>query len=204
MGDILYIFITCKNNFVKSHSRIIKMMNKIDYKDYIIVLGGINDYYNLKNKILFLKCNDNYEGLPEKIIKTYNFIYRSNLYIKYKYICKCDDDIIIKKLIESDKLYDYCGNLRNSYIGDREWHIGKCSKNSIYNNKKYEGEYVPWCLGGYGYIISTKILHYIINEKKEYKDEIYEDLYIAKILYKNNIFPKHINIKEYLYSEDHQ
>ena len=56
MGDILYIFITCKNNFVKSHSRIIKMMNKIDYKDYIIVLGGINDYYNLKIKFYF-KCN---------------------------------------------------------------------------------------------------------------------------------------------------
>ena len=107
------------------------MMNNLNYKDYIIVLGGINNYFNLKNKILFLKCNDNYEGLPEKIIKTYNFIYRSNLYIKYKYICKCDDDIIINKLIESNKLYDYCGNLRNSYIGDREWHIGKCSKNSI-------------------------------------------------------------------------
>ena len=61
---------------------------------------------------------------------------------------------------------------------------------------------MPWCLGGYGYIISKCAIDLIQNDTK-YFEHIYEDLYIAIILFEKNIKPVNINIKEFVISPDH-
>ena len=203
MNNLLYVFITCEVRFPKCYDRIKDMMKLLDLEDYIIIKGGnIQEEYDIESHILNLNCNDFYEGLPEKIIKTFTFLYNSPLFSKYTHFCKIDDDIEIKNLLTDDILFDYCGHLNNNYDGSRGWHIGRCSENSIFNTTEYKGEYVPWCEGGYGYILSKTVLEFIVKETNYY-NEIFEDVYIAKILHSNNVFPVHINIKHYLYSKDH-
>ena len=71
--------------------------------------------------------------------------------------------------------------------------VGKCSKHSVWNKKIYKGNYVPWCRGGYGYILSRKSALEVKDYKEKYDDEIYEDLLIAKILLKSDIQPTVLN-----------
>jgi len=178
-------------------------MKKLNYNDFIIVKGGEFNYeynYNNDTHILNLNCNDYYEGLPEKVMKTLQFINNNILFQDYKYICKFDDDIIINKLFNINNLFDYCGCIL--ITGYRQWHIGKCSKNNIYNTTPYKGIYVPFCSGGMGYILSNNSISILVKDKN-YKNEIYEDVYIAKILHKNKIYPTYLNMTEYIYSKDH-
>jgi hypothetical protein len=201
-SEHLYIFLSCKTRIDNCYDRIIKMMNNLNCYHFIIVVGGDEyEYYNKHTHILRLNCNDKYEGLPEKVIKTFKHVYYNMP--QYKYICKLDDDVVIRNLLDDVYLYDYCGNVNNSWEGIRNWHIGRCSEDSHFNWNQYTGDYVPWCLGGCGYVVSKNSLQYIV-EDTNYCDDVYEDVYIAKLLYKNNIFPQQIwNMTKYIYSKDH-
>ena len=201
---ILYLFLSCQKRLNKNYDRIVKMMNYFNYDKYIILTGGHNkNIYEKNHKRLKLKCNDNYEGLPEKMIKAYKFIYENNFFNEITFICKLDEDMILKKLLDIKSLNDYCGKINYSKKIERDYHIGKCSKNSKFNNSLYKGNIVPWCLGGHGYILSKKSLK-ILKDDIEYCNEIYEDLYIAKILNKNKIYPSNFkNIKEYFISSEY-
>ena len=203
---LLYIFISCKSKIDNCYTRITNMMNELNYDNYIIVTGGneTNIYHDDKH-LLELVCNDFYEGLPEKVIKTYKFIYENKSFERFTHFCKLDDDMIVKKIINnSSELPDYCGRVDATRRGNRRWHINKCSKDSFFNNNEYTGAYVPWCLGGCGYIISKKSLQ-LLSSDTDYYNEIYEDVYVAKILYTNNIYPQHMsNLSAFIYSEDHQ
>ena len=168
-------------------------MSNLNCQDYLIITGGYQINNHLPNKkLLQLNCNDFYEGLPEKIHNTYTFIYQNDYFNNYKYICKLDDDMVINNLLYPHLLTPYGGIVNTMLYGNREWHIGKCSEDSKFNKHPYKGYYVPWCLGGYGYVISTKNLEFI-SKDTTYLDEIYEDLYIAKILFKHKIYPVHIS-----------
>ena len=96
MSDILYIFISCQSRFNNCYNRIKNMMKNLNSEDYIIVKGGYKyTHYIKEEKLLHLNCNDFYEGLPEKVLKTYKFISDDNNFVKYNFICKLDDDMII-------------------------------------------------------------------------------------------------------------
>lgn len=203
-NTLLYVFLSCQKNITTCNERIINMMKHIS-DDFLIVLGGYSTTtYDQTTHILQLNCNDLYEGLPEKAKKTYKFISENNIFDKYSHVCKLDDDMVIKKLFSNDVLSDYCGKVNND-TGNRSWHIGKCSKNSKYYDKEYRGDYVPWCLGGHGYIISRKCLKIIAKRiDHDYDVFCYEDLFIAIILYENNVFPKTINnLEDYICSPVH-
>jgi hypothetical protein len=201
---LLYIFVSCKSRIEKCYPRIKNMMNKLKNNNYIIVTGGHEKYkYSCNKHLLEINCNDYYEGLPEKIIKTYKFIYESGLFNNFTHFCKLDDDMVIKQTINTSLLNEYCGKVNSNKSGDRKWHINKCSKDSLFNNREYRGPYVPWCLGGWGYFISRNILKILADDTKYY-NEIYEDLYIAKILYNKQIYPTNLsNLSIYIYSKDH-
>ena len=204
-STILYIFFTHELNFNNVYTKIQTMMSKLNNKNYIIVKGiDLDSYYDKDNKVLNINCNDKYEGLPEKVLKTFQYIVNNIEFNNYNYFFKLDDDMIINKLInENDiKNYNYCGKVNISYNGNRKWHIGKCSKNSKFNTMEYKGNYIPWCLGGYGYIISRNAIN-LIKNNTNYKEHIYEDLYISLLLNENNIKPIHINIQNYVISPDH-
>lgn len=180
------------------------MIQKLNYGKYVIVTGGhLENIYNNNNKRLKLNCNDTYEGLPEKMIKTYKFIYENEEFNNITHICKLDEDMILKKLLNKKILSNYCGSVVKKN-GNRRWHIGKCTPGSKFNKVPYLGDYVPWCKGGCGYILSKKSLK-ILKDNKNYDNEIYEDLYIAKILRRNKIFPKQLNnIKKFFKSPEHR
>ena len=83
MIPILYFFITHQKNLKTTYQ------NKIKYfKFAIIVCGSNNTYYNHKTRILYIKCNDYYEGLPEKIIKTLKFLSESPYFSNYTHFVK--------------------------------------------------------------------------------------------------------------------
>lgn len=205
MNNILYVFFTHSKNLLHVSTRINNMMNNLNYDNYIIVCGNDYDELNLNKKLLYIKCNDLYEGLPEKIIKTFNFLVHNEYLQKFKYFCKLDDDMSINVLIKEENIKnnDYCGRVNRGKSGDRNWHIGKCSKNSLFNITPYKGEYVDWCLGGYGYIVSANAITKIC-EDNSYLTHIYEDLYIAILLKKQNILPADFDIRNYITSPDHK
>ena len=201
---LLYIFVSCKSRIEQSYPRIINMMKELKNHSYIIVTGGHDEYkYSHDKHLLEIQCNDYYEGLPEKVIKTYKFINENKLFNNFTHFCKLDDDMVIKQLIDTSLLTDYCGKVNNNWSGNRKWHINRCSKDSSFNNTEYSGPYVPWCLGGCGYIISRNSLK-IVSTDTNYHNEIYEDLYIGKILYGRQINPTNIlGPSKYIYSKDH-
>lgn len=204
-SKILYIFFTHKLNFNNVYTKIQTMMFNLNNKNYIIIKGiDLETYYDKDNQVLNINCNDKYEGLPEKVLKTFQYIVNNIEFNNYNYFFKLDDDMIINKLInENDiKNYNYCGKVNVNYDGNRKWHIGKCSTNSKFNTMEYKGNYIPWCLGGYGYIISRNAIN-LIKNNTNYKEHIYEDLYISLLLNENNIKPIHINIQNYVISPDH-
>lgn len=201
---LLYIFVSCKSRIEQCYPRITNMMNELKNNNYIIVTGGHDEYkYSNDKHLLEINCNDYYEGLPEKVIKTYKFIYESGLFNNFTHFCKLDDDIVIRQTINTSLLTEYCGKVNSNMNGNRKWHINRCSKDSLFNTREYSGPYVPWCLGGCGYIISRNILK-ILADDTNYYNEIYEDLYVAKILYDKQIYPTNIsNLSIYIYSKDH-
>jgi len=168
------------------------------------------NWYDEKERILYLNCRDTYECLPEKIICMIDQVLNNQKFDKYTHILKIDDYEAMN--LTQDKinnLYNYKIIKNNNYIGQNKlyytdesncyYHYGKVSENSSWHNKKYRGSFVPWLNGGRSYILSKhamKCIQFIYNSSnldKVYKYEIYEDLMIAKLLYKFNIFPIELN-----------
>lgn len=192
---ILYIFITHQNNISNCYNRIKDMM--ID--DFIVVQGGfIKNNYNEDSNILELNCNDTYIGLPEKVMKLFHFLISDSRFRKYTHFVKLDDDMNVVRRFEEIE-GDYLGNVHYG-DGDRQWHMGRTG--TFWDKIPYLGEFKPWCMGGFGYIVSRKSLEKIIPNY-EYLEHIYEDVYIGILMNSIGIEPKKINIKEYLVSPEH-
>jgi len=203
---ILPIIVSCKKNE--------KYWNSIlDKNPQAILFYGdpsLHENYNYDEirRILILKCNDFYEGLPEKMIALISAILELKCFQHVKYIVKIDDHDIINKILNLDYIQHRL-NIKphDSYIGNRiihydkfkkvtrRWHFGKCSKGSYWEKKLYNGVYTTWADGGQGYILRRDAMEKIatiynfsnINNVGKY--HIYEDLMIALILNKFKIKP---------------
>ncbi len=196
---VLYCFIAHQ----KTHKNVLKKINNLIYPA-ICVVGGSNNYFD--GKTLYVDSNDNYDGLPEKVFKALIEITKIDELNNFSHICKLDEDMEIKRLFPQQALrnINYGGNIQYS-DGDRFWGMDKFSTNSKFSNNPYEGPFVPWCRGGYGYLISRKAINQIKKITVNFYNEPYEDLLIAKLLHKKNIYPKKIdNLDKYIYSRNHQ
>ena len=192
---ILYIFITHKDNINNCYDRIKSMM--VD--NFIVVQGGcISDSFNEESKVLSLNCNDKYVGLPEKVMKSFHYLISDERFNQYTHFVKLDDDMTVLKNFENIQ-GDYLGNVHYG-DGSRQWHMGKTG--TFWDKVPYLGEFKPWCMGGFGYIVSRESLKKIVPNY-DYLNHIYEDVYIGLLMNKVGIEPKKINIKEYLVSPDH-
>lgn len=201
--NLLVIVLSCQKN----KNIIIKILEK-NIPNVYIVTGGHSES-EMIGKLINLKCNDYYEGLPEKMICIYDFIMQNHYFDKFTHIMKIDDHDFHKYSIENtEKIikdlpqdYHYFGKIVFSVNrgNDRRWHFNKVSKGSYWDNKIYSGNYVPWCDGGSSYIVTRHAINFILKEYNItnldilYKNEIYEDLCIAKCLYKHNIYPKKVS-----------
>jgi hypothetical protein len=191
----LYIFITHQNNIKNCYNRIKDMM----INDFIIVQGGfIKDNYNEDTRILDLNCNDNYIGLPEKVMKTFHFLISDNRFDKYNHFIKLDDDMVVVKKFENIE-GDYLGNVHYNK-GSRRWHMGKTG--TFWDKLPYLGEFKPFCMGGFGYLVSRNSIKKIVPNY-EYTVHIYEDVYLGILMNRIGIIPQKINTKEYMVSPDH-
>lgn len=195
MTKPLYVFISHKKNINYCYDRIESMMNN----NFIIVKGGsIKNHYDENLRILELNCNDKYVGLPEKIIKTFNFLISDKRFYYYTHFVKLDDDMkIIKEFDEING--DYLGNVHYNE-GNRKWHMGRTG--TFWDKLPYTGEFKPWCMGGFGYIVSRTALNKI-TPNHDYLNHIYEDVYVGLLMYSVGIKPKKINVKKYMISPDH-
>ena len=199
---VLYIFITHQSNLNNCYSRIKEMM--ID--DFIIVEGGnIADVYDHNTKILKLNCNDTYIGLTEKVMKTFHFIMPNKEFGKYTHFIKLDDDVEVVKKFDcyNIKELDYFGAIMYRSDGNynRRWHMGKT--NTYWDRIPYQGEYKPFCSGGFGYGVSRRALDKFIPNF-DYITNIYEDVNMALLMDKHGIKPTDISdIREFLKSPKH-
>ena len=195
---MLVVFMSCKKN-----NNLWKKILNVDINS-IIFYGNpeINEPFTYNNRILTLKCNDTYDFLPVKVYLMVKAILEIPEFSDITHILKIDDwdtkiDDDIDNKIKGLDLSDYCGQkLNNQYVGDRRWHFNKCPIDSIWNNKEYDGKYIPWIDGGCGYILSRNAMNLISNtnmsESEICNNFIYEDLMISLMLHSNNIFPQEI------------
>lgn len=168
------------------------------------------NWYDENERVLYLNCRDTYECLPEKVICMIDQVLTLPVFKDVTHILKIDDYEAVKltedkiKNLESYRAiskFEYVGqDLLESGGGDaRKYHYGKVTPDSDWDNAPYKGSYVPWLNGGKSYILS-RLAMTLINEEYNssnldvlYKKEIYEDLMIAKCLFKNGIYPKEID-----------
>jgi hypothetical protein len=191
----LYVFITHQNNINNCYDRIKQMM----ITDFVVVQGGcIKDDFNDETKVISLNCNDSYVGLPEKVMKTFHFLISRDEFKEYNHFCKLDDDMKVIQRFENLE-GDYSGRVHYG-DGNRQWHIGRSG--NFWDRIPYLGEFKPWCMGGFGYVVSRFALEKITPDFK-YLDHIYEDVYIGLLMFNAGIDPTNIDTKKYLLSPDH-
>ena len=191
----LYVFITHRNNINNCYERIKKMM----VNDFVIVQGGfLKDTYDEEKRVINLNCNDSYIGLPEKVMKTFHFLISDDRFSKYSHFCKLDDDMKVIKRFEylTD---DYIGAVHYG-DGSRQWHMGRCG--NFWDKVPYLGNFEPWCMGGFGYVVSRFALEKALPNFN-YLDHIYEDVYIGLLMNSVDVTPINIDTKKYLVSPDH-
>lgn len=209
-AKLMYVFLSHKDILEVAKKSIFKMMSEIKCKDFVIVCGSKKTEYIENDKVLFINCNDNYEGQPEKVLGAMSFIIQSEIFSEYTHFLKIRSSVGIKKPIEClafEKL-NFAGNVTRKE-GNRNWHIGQCSFESKFNFKPYNGKWIPWCpshgnsAGNLGYLLSRKAIE-VIKDKPVPEDQIYDDLCIAILLKEKGIEPTDFDLQKYLFKRDVQ
>jgi len=203
--NLLVTVLSCKK-----HSHLWKEI-KNRTTNLIIFTGSYNNstFYDRKSKILYLNCNDHYEGLPEKMILLIEQILNMPEFKNITHILKIDDhdtyftDDNIKNIHNLNELhfYNYIGQ-KKEYRPPNTWsdyHFGKISKKNYWNNRKGNVSNATWLDGGCSYILSRKAMKCInktynssnINILR--KREIFEDVMIGRLLASYNIHARQVN-----------
>jgi len=177
-------------------------------RDIVILCGGNEKESYMENKIIYLKCNDLYDGLPEKMVCAIDFILKQPEFSSVTHILKADDHDTKFNKEHIDNLEQRHSNILNThdYIGQQIWdygnylhHIGRVPLYSFWNNRKLEDSSRPFCSGNATYILSKKAMMCVNNNfninnldflRKTY---VLEDTMMANILYTENIKPFKLN-----------
>jgi len=178
----------------------------------IILCGGATET-KLEGNILYIDCIDTYDGLSEKMMKTYEFILHSELFTGFTHILKADDHdtyFELKQIKEIETLhrnilnvYDYVGQKLHKYehMSAAVHHFGRVPITSPWYNMPMKEPFTPFLNGGSTYILSTKSVYALVSNKEDYtKFCSSEDRMVGSILSKHNIYPYelHMNIKTWI------
>ena len=202
MNFLLVIYSCRKYIFMKDYY--VDKYKNMGY-DVIFVFADPNlendvDYvYDKENNMVVLKCEDDFEHLPNKTYFLTKIILNSSRLKNYDYIIKMDDDtefnINYNTLIGMDVFKEnthYTGPLLlTSNPTEHDYHFGKCTNNMELNITPYElKEKLSWG-SGFFYILSrhaiTIINGCITNNNSILQDFLYEDMMIGKIMSENDI-----------------
>jgi len=205
---ILAVVLSC----MKHHKLWKHIAARMD-KDILIFVGGSEStHFDEPNKILYLKCGDTYDRLPEKIICMIHTILNMDCFSDVTHIIKIDDYDTMWDKSHIDNLYTIAELKTYHYIGQTKhliehkfngtYHYNKVRPSSYWFRRPYVGgNIVEYLLGGDTYILSRHAMILINNTYNTshietiYKTHIYEDLMIGQILAKHDIFPIVINYK---------
>ena len=170
--------------------------------DHLIICGDpdLESNYIVEGKVLYVKCRDTYDGLPEKIICALNAFKELFPKNEYTHILKIDSDahigknfnINVKQVTDND----YIGKVKFNQ-GSRNYHFGRVGLDSHWFNKKWNGNFKPFLCGGSSYILSSKSVDVItsyygfdeVHNDKVYTTHITEDSMIGIILDRGGIKP---------------
>lgn len=163
--------------------------------EYKYFIGRNEVQETIDDNVVILDCEDNYESLPIKVKKMFEWILNNKSSINF--VFKTDDDIIFNfdKLyeqflkVESEKI-DYAGHIVHLKSGKSSYHFGKCENEEL--NKLIDMESTSYCAGG-GYFLSKKSLQIVTNQIEIYQN-IFEDYSVGRTLNQNNIYPYDINL----------
>lgn len=197
---LLYAFITHQAHLSQTLARVAPMMESRALP-YVICCGGFEqEEYDPSCHLLRLACDDTYAGLPDKVFHLYRAFLAHENFLRYTHLAKLDEDMTVLRAIPDPLLRDYSGVIEWK-PGSRRWHFGKCP-GSPWNDRPYEGPFVPWALGGTGYILSKKACQAVLQTAQP-SEEIYEDVMVGKALRLHDILPSSLPMRRFVISPDH-
>lgn len=192
---MFYVFISHNVKIVEHYEIISKNMSELDYNNYGVFYGGTDKHLS-KEHIIHIDCDDTYEGLPNKIYSICKYLSSNNKYKNFSHFCKIDGTTPVISLVPIFSNINYYGSIIPQNNA-RNWHFEKTSIGSIWKNKSYTGKYIPYCSGGC-YVLSRKAIECIAKYPDNPEKDIFEDLYVAQQLIKDNIYPTYYNVKQHL------
>ncbi len=198
-SDTLVVIYSCQKNL---NTRI-KTIRETWLKDleelnipYLIVVGGGDD--NVRDDVLYLNVSDDYEYLPQKSLKLYEWIYYNT---QFQYVYKIDDDCYfnVKEFFSKPtyKKHHYYGRIIERDLGttNRLWHMKK-SKSEFYKNSIDKSpEPSKYADGGGGYSLSRYAIYKLLKSLKTKEGQllvsvsIMEDKLIGDLLRLSGISP---------------
>jgi hypothetical protein len=200
----LFMIISCK----KEKKMWKNIQKKFEDYNYVILCGdnkGSN--YSIEKNIIYIDCNDLYDGLPEKVLGGLLVINNDSKFKNISHIIKIDSNNYlsrknIKKVLSKvQKLseYDYFGQkvheIKKKLKLEGAYHFKNVIPSSKWYKQEYKGDYCDYLDGGYSYCLSRKSINLITSQfnfsnfKSISDKHIYEDLMIALLLRKFGIFP---------------
>ena len=199
MPRILTLVVSC----AKNQNLWAQILSK-NIDDILILCGKpLKSAYSLEGKVLYLNCNDAYEGLPEKMIFALNAVRDMPMFNEITHVLKVDDhDVLFSRQVITNLEDNGAGLLeKHDYVGQHVYtgcagahHIGRCP-GSPWNKRLYEGEDAMYAAGGYSYILSARAAGLVCEaygfaDKDEIgREHVYEDLMVAIILRRHGIYP---------------
>jgi len=152
----------------------IKTLRKTWLKDlkklgipYVIIVGDGKGYH--KDDIVYLDAPDDYEGLPQKTMKTVEWVYRNT---DYAHMLKIDDDCFLNVeeyfFSQSYRKFDYYGRVVSGPLGsmDRCWHQSKSSTQRGQRQLDKSPEPARYADGGSAYALSRRAMGAIMKARK--------------------------------------
>jgi len=179
---VVFLILATKK-YKKKYEKLLNYLKTFNY-DYYIILST-DDKQKIEKPYIYLKIDDFWENLANKMIKALDIIYKNTV---YSHVYKVDDNFFELNINLNNDIFnlDYYGNYIINNIKP-DYHFGKC-KNKKLNTLEYENLFIaPYAAGGYGYLLSRKAIFILLNNKDYIKNEIYEDKAIGDVLYTNNI-----------------
>lgn len=164
---------------------------------FFFVIGTHKDTY-LDGDVLYVKANDFYEGLAEKVSAAIEYIYTQT---SIQHVLKIDDDCYVNatSLIQFPYWrFDYVGG---GISGGRDaifnWHAGKCRNEQLNRLLVNTSEIARWYGGGFSYFLSRKAIKEILVQKRIVDRTLYEDYAIGRALAAVGLFSDNATMMTY-------
>jgi len=183
--EYIMLIMNCKKYLKKANFQKMTWLPKIpSYLIFYHVIGEpeLDTPYKFdnKNKILWIKVEDDYNSLPKKVIRAYEAIYKS---FTFKYIFKTDDDQILVNEKFLDVVKGITTNNTKIHYGG---YIIDVKQNHLSQYHKIHPELpenlpifkTKYCSGRF-YFLSKQAVANVISKKEFIEKEFFEDYAIG-------------------------